>query len=307
MDGKDWAIVIAALGTLGIPILLLMFTVGGLVFGFALWSILGFLSSWMIPLIFFGAGVIALIELAPHGLYGMLIGVGALLFAVFFGYVLWSGALAGPTNTYSILLSATGSSSSIAVSDWAFFVIAVVLAVAGLGYVLIKEIRIEMEAKTAAIFGIIAVILAGALIAIGSIPTSAYSGGQPTTVCTLKLSASGTYNDLLVEHYVSDFAVTGGGTGCHTQTLLDLVPASQFNLFPVTLTFSVVLTSQSDGSVHGPYDIPVHVGIGAAAPSYPFNVEISVANVPQGTYSAAVQCPVTCVGSSTTYTTTINV
>ena len=139
MDGKDWAIIIAALGTLGIPILLLMFTVGGLVFGFALWSILGFLSSWMIPLIFFGAGVIALIELAPRGLYGMLIGVGALLFAVFFGYVLWSGALSGPTNTYSILLSVTRSSSSIAVSGWAFFIIAIILAVAGLGYVLVKE------------------------------------------------------------------------------------------------------------------------------------------------------------------------
>ncbi len=139
MDGKDWAIIIAALGTLGIPILLLMFTVGGLVFGFALWSILGFLSQWMIPLIFFGTGIIALIELAPHGLYGMLIGVGALLFAVFFGYILWSGALAGPANTYSILLSVTGSSSSIAVSDWAFFVIAIILAVVGLGYVVIRE------------------------------------------------------------------------------------------------------------------------------------------------------------------------
>jgi len=139
MDGKDWAIIIAALGTLGIPILLLMFTVGGLVFGFALWSILNFLSQWMVPLIFLGAGVIALIELAPRGLYGIFAGVGALLFSVFFGYVLWSGALAGPTNTYSILLSATGSSSSIAVPDWAFFVIAIILAVGGLGYVFIKE------------------------------------------------------------------------------------------------------------------------------------------------------------------------
>ena len=139
MDGKDWAIIIAALGTLGIPILLLMFTVGGLVFGFALWSILNFLSQWMVPLIFFGAGVIALIELAPRGTNGMIAGVGALLFSVFFGYVLWSGALAGPTNTYSILLSVTGSPSSIAVSDWVFVAIAIVLAVGGLGYVFIKE------------------------------------------------------------------------------------------------------------------------------------------------------------------------
>ncbi len=162
-----------------------------------------------------------------------------------------------------------------------------------------------METKTAAIFGIIAVILAGALIALGTIPTSAYNGGQQTTVCTLKLSASGTYNDLLVSHYVSDFALAGGGTGCHIQTLLDLVPSSEFNIFPVGLTFSVVLTSQTDGSVHGPYNILVNIPAGGAAPSYPFNVETVVANVPQGTYAATVTCPVTCVGSSTTYTTTI--
>ena len=101
-----------------------------------------------------------------------------------------------------------------------------------------------MEGKTIAIFLIAALIFGGVMVALGSIPTSAFSGGQQTTVCTLKLSASGNYNDLLVAHYVSDFAVTGGGTSCHTQTLLDLVPSSQFNLFPVTLTFSVVLTSQ---------------------------------------------------------------
>ena len=104
-----------------------------------------------------------------------------------------------------------------------------------------------MEGKTIAIFLIAALIFGGVLVGPGSIPTSAYSGGQQTIVCTLKLSASGNYNDLVVSHYVSDFAVTGGGTSCHTQTLLDLIPASQFNLFPVSLTFSVVLTSQSDG------------------------------------------------------------
>ena len=154
-------------------------------------------------------------------------------------------------------------------------------------------------------FGVIALLVAGAVIAIGSIPTVA-SNGQQTIVCTLKLSASGTYNDLLVSHYVSDFAVTGGGTGCHAQTLLDLVPSSQFNIFPVALTFSVVLTA-SDGTTHGPYNIVVHVGPGAAAPSYPFSVETSVANVPQGTYTATASCPLACTSSGTTYTTTINV
>ena len=165
-----------------------------------------------------------------------------------------------------------------------------------------------MEGKTIAIFLIAALIFGGVMVALGSIPTSAYSGGQQTIVCTLKLSASGNYNDLLVAHYVSDFAVTGGGTSCHAQTLLDLVPSSQFNLFPVSLTFSVVLTSQSDGSTHGPYNIQAKIPIGGAAPTYPFNVEISVANFVQGTYSATVSCPVSCVsGGGTTYTTTINV
>jgi hypothetical protein len=164
-----------------------------------------------------------------------------------------------------------------------------------------------MEGKTIAIFLIAALIFGGVIVVLGTIPTSAYSGGQPTIVCTLKLSASGNYNDLLVSHYVSDFGVSGGGTGCHDQTALDLIPASQFNLFPVSLTFSVVLTSQADGSTHGPYDIQVKVPIGGAAPTFPFNVEISVANFVQGTYAATVTCPVTCVGSSTTYNTIMNV
>jgi len=103
------------------------------------------------------------------------------------------------------------------------------------------------------------------MVALGSIPTSAYSGGQPTIVCTLKLSASGNYNDLVVSHYVSDFGLSGGGSSCHTQTLLDMVPSSQFNLFPVGLTFSVVLTSP-DGTTHGPYDIQVKIPAGGAAP-----------------------------------------
>ncbi|MDG7000730.1 MAG: hypothetical protein JRN15_16680 [Nitrososphaerota archaeon] len=139
MNGKDLAIVIAALGTLGIPILLLMFTVGGLVFGFTLWSILGFLSHWMIPLIFFGTGVIALIELAPRGPQEALMGVVAMIFTVLFGYVLWSGALNGPANTYSLLLSITGSRTSVAVPDMAIFAIAVVLATLGLLYLGIRE------------------------------------------------------------------------------------------------------------------------------------------------------------------------
>ena len=93
----------------------------------------------MVPLIFFGTGVIALIELAPRGPLEALMGVGALLAAVFIGYILWSGTLAGPPNTYNLLLSLHGSSSPVPVSDTAMFAIAVILAISGLAYLLIRE------------------------------------------------------------------------------------------------------------------------------------------------------------------------
>jgi hypothetical protein len=165
-----------------------------------------------------------------------------------------------------------------------------------------------MEAKTAAIFGIVLAIVIGAVVALGTIPTSAYSGGgSPTIVCTANLTVSGTYEDLLVSHSISGFALTGGGIGCHPQTLLDLVPSSSFNIFPFGLTFSVTLTALG-GTTHGPYKIVVNVPAGGAAPSYPFNVGTQVANVPQGQYSATVTCPVACTSSSgNQYTTTINI
>ncbi len=143
MDGKDYAIIIAALGTLGIPILLLMFTVGGLVFGFVLWSILSFLSHWMVPLIFAGIAALILIEFAPRGPLEALIGVISAVVLVLVGYVIWSGVLAGPSNTYNLLLSTAHppglQPTSVALPDAAIFWTAIILAVAGLGYVVIRE------------------------------------------------------------------------------------------------------------------------------------------------------------------------
>ena len=139
MNGKDWAVVIAALGTLGLPVLLLIFTVGSLFAGFALWSVLGFLSSWMVPLIFAGIAALILIEFAPRGPLEALIAVVIAVVFLLVGYVIWSGALKGPANTYSLLLSvAPGSqATSVALPVVAMFWGAIVLAVFGLGYVLI--------------------------------------------------------------------------------------------------------------------------------------------------------------------------
>jgi hypothetical protein len=139
MNGKDWAVVIAALGTLGIPILLLLFTVGSLFAGFALWSILGFLSHWMVPLIFAGIAALILIEFAPRGPLEALIGVISSVFLILVGYVIWSGALSGPQNTYSLVLSVTGSNAPVALPDTVMFWTAIILALAGLGYLVVRE------------------------------------------------------------------------------------------------------------------------------------------------------------------------
>jgi hypothetical protein len=157
MEGKDIAIVIAALGTAGIPIVLIMFTVGGIFAGFVIWQVLGFLSQWMVLLIFLGAGVIGLIELAPRGPKMAALGVLVLLFSVFFGYILWSGAFNGPTNTYALFESTIpGSSSSSASSGGQqysststaqylassmIFGIALILGLGMTGYAIMKIIR----------------------------------------------------------------------------------------------------------------------------------------------------------------------
>lgn len=124
MNSKDLAVVIVALGAAGIPTLLILVTAGGLLAGFALWSVLGFLSQWMIPLIFVGAGIFAMFQLVPRGPKMALLGLGALVFFVLVGYIAWSGAFNGPANSYDVLLSLSPSSSgsiSPAVSSYGIF------------------------------------------------------------------------------------------------------------------------------------------------------------------------------------------
>jgi hypothetical protein len=161
-----------------------------------------------------------------------------------------------------------------------------------------------MERKTIAIAMLITLIGAGSVVGIGSLPVSA-SNGKQQIVCTASLTVSGTYNDYIVSHSISNFALTGGGTGCHARTLLDLFPSSQFNLFPTSLIFSVRLTAP-DGTTHGPYLVRVSVPPGSAAPSYSFTEQIQIANVPQGQFAALVSCPVQC-NSGSSYSTTIDI
>ena len=160
-----------------------------------------------------------------------------------------------------------------------------------------------MEGKTATIIGVVVLVLAGAIIALGTIPVSAFGGGQPTVICNLNLNVAGTYNDILVSKWISNFEFTYGASQCHEQTLLDLIPSS-FNLLPFGLTFSVTLTA-TDGSVHGPVDIVVNIP--AAQVSYPFSVGNTLANVPKGTYVVTVSAPLPLgQGGTQTYTTTIS-
>ncbi|MGI0081381.1 MAG: hypothetical protein ACRECH_17385, partial [Nitrososphaerales archaeon] len=117
---------------------------------------------------------------------------------------------------------------------------------------------------------LIVVLGAGLLLAFGSIPTNAFTGGKQVTICNLNMAISGTYNDNGISRSVSGLQFTAASTGCHPQTLLELFPGvNGDNLFPFGLTFSVVLTA-SDGSAHGPYQI--EATIPALQYAYPFNV-----------------------------------
>ncbi len=110
MEAKDLAVVIIALTAAGVPFLLIAFTVGGLLIGFTVWAVLNFLSQWFVPLIFVGAGLIAFIELISRGPKMVVVGIGVLILFTFGGYFIWSGAFNGPSNTYSLFLSAIPSS-----------------------------------------------------------------------------------------------------------------------------------------------------------------------------------------------------
>lgn len=127
-------------------------------------------------------------------------------------------------------------------------------------------------------------------------PVNAFTGQSSPVLCKLNLTVTGTYNDYLLYHSVSGFTFNGGGTGCATQTLLSLIPggssqfvqADQLNLFAINLPFSVVLVNQADGTQHGPYTINANIPAGSAAPSYSFTATTTVANFPEGTFTATI-------------------
>ncbi|MDG7001883.1 MAG: hypothetical protein JRN15_22525 [Nitrososphaerota archaeon] len=146
-----------------------------------------------------------------------------------------------------------------------------------------------MESKEIAIVGIAVLIIAGVVVALGTIPSSAF-GGQSVTVCNVNIDVEGTYNDVGLGHWTTGFSLSSGTAGCHQKTLLDLIPSSSSapleNIFPTTISMNLVLVSQVDGSTHGPYSIKVNIP--ALETQYNFQQEISVANVPVGSYSAQI-------------------
>ncbi|MDE2439322.1 MAG: hypothetical protein KGN01_08085 [Patescibacteria group bacterium] len=57
MDAKNIAEAIGILGLLGLPELLILVTAGSILTGFALYSLLTFVSQWMIPLLIVGVAI----------------------------------------------------------------------------------------------------------------------------------------------------------------------------------------------------------------------------------------------------------
>jgi hypothetical protein len=96
---------IVALGVPGILLILILVSAGGLLAGFAIWSIIGLISKWFVPLIFLIAGAVSLYELAGRGTRLALVGVGIFLLFIVVGVLLYYGAFNGPANSYNLLLS----------------------------------------------------------------------------------------------------------------------------------------------------------------------------------------------------------
>jgi hypothetical protein len=170
-----------------------------------------------------------------------------------------------------------------------------------------KPIQSSSSSRKAVIVVLVLFLIGGVLLALFSIPTSAFNGGRNVVVCNLNLVVSGTYNDNGLAHWITGFAFAAGASGCHNQTLLDTIglPQAQ-NIFPVTISFSVTLTSQQDGSVHGPYQLTYTIP--ALNYQYNFQAKTTVANVPEGTYTASITSSVPLGSGSgpTTYQQTIS-
>lgn len=164
-----------------------------------------------------------------------------------------------------------------------------------------------------AVTGLTVVIILIASLA--AIPTSAVNGGKTITLCNLNLNVTGTYNDNGVSHSITNFNFQAGAMDCHTQTLLDFIPGSslqsivppaQANLFGLTITFEVSLTSTNGGTTHGPY--PVQASIPPLNYEYNFagTYTISCGCVQSGSYSVVVTSSVPFSGGATSYQTTVS-
>jgi len=121
-------VLITALGTVGLPLVLVIFTVGGVLIGYVFSSTLGWLSQWFFPLIFAGTGIIALLVLSKQGIKGAAIGVVTLVGLLIVSYFLVTNQLSSPGN-YFALLSVTGKSSmAIPVGPTVAFIILATIA-----------------------------------------------------------------------------------------------------------------------------------------------------------------------------------
>lgn len=124
---------------------------------------------------------------------------------------------------------------------------------------------------------------------LGTVPVSAYSGGQSITVCNLTINVVGTYNDNGLSRWISNFNVAYAASGCHAQTLLDLFPTSKgFNIFGFTFAMSASLVDPQ-GIDHCSCRIPI--SIPALQTAYGFSGSITAANVPTGSYTLVITSP----------------
>ena len=121
-------ILITALGTVGLPLVLVIFTVGGVLIGYVFSSTLGWLSQWFFPLIFAGTGLIALLILSKQGVKSRARRRCDIRWAADTSYFLATGAFSSPGN-YFALLSVTGKSSmAIPVGPTVAFIILAIIA-----------------------------------------------------------------------------------------------------------------------------------------------------------------------------------
>ena len=125
-------VLITALGTVGLPLVIAIFTVGALLIGFVFTSLLNWLSQWFFPLIFAGTGIITMIVLSTKGTKLALAGIATLVGLLVLSYLLITGTFSGPTNTWNLLMSVGSKSSSNTVVLGPTIEIAIVAIVAGI-------------------------------------------------------------------------------------------------------------------------------------------------------------------------------